>query len=60
MMTLFLIVHAQLVFKSLARALTVEARTDKHDFTKVECLVLPWSNNSFHEKPSLTDPLLGL
>jgi hypothetical protein len=61
MMTLLLVVHAQLVFKSLAReALTVEARTNKHDFTKVECLVLPWCNNSFHEKPSVTDPLLGL
>lgn len=59
-MTLILVVHAQLVFKILAgEALTVEART-KHDFTKVECLVLPWCNNSFHEKPSLTDPLLGL
>jgi hypothetical protein len=53
--------HAQPVLKSLARgAQTTETHADKHDFTKVERLILPQRSNSFHEKPPVTNPFLGL
>jgi hypothetical protein len=53
--------HTLPVLKSMSReAQTTEAYIDKHDFIKVELLILPRCSNSFHKNPSVTDPILGL
>lgn len=61
MMPKLLVAHVQLVFKSLpGEAPMTEVHADKHDVIEVEHLILPQCSNSFHEKPLVTYPFLGL
>jgi hypothetical protein len=56
-----LVAHAQLVLKStMKEAQMTEAHADKHDFTKVEHLILPWRSSSFPAKLLVIYPHLGL
>jgi hypothetical protein len=56
-----LVAHVQQVLKSMVRgAQMTEVHPDKHDFAEMIRLVLPRRGNSFHEKPPVIDPFLGL
>ena len=61
MMLELLATHVWQVLKSMTReAQTTEAHADKHDFTKIERLVLPRRSDSFHDKPLVANLFLGL
>jgi hypothetical protein len=44
----------------MKEAQMTEAHADKHDFTKVEHLILPWRSSSFPAKLLVIYPHLGL